>query len=131
MPSLCKSIPLDNGLTLEIRDASLIIAGDRWLVRIEARMAVPLREEDLDPLPEKATIYAILARTFGRKVPFLHVEERHFVDREKKEDLVRSLIENLCKNILPYVGHPEFSKRFVLSRYLRLKRQDPRLFLGA
>jgi hypothetical protein len=32
------------------------------------------------------------------------------------------------KNLLPYLSYPDFSKRFVLSRYKELKTKDPRLF---
>jgi hypothetical protein len=36
--------PLNNGLTLEFWDYSRPIAGDRWFVLLEVRIAIPIRQ---------------------------------------------------------------------------------------
>jgi len=124
-----ETLNLQNGLKLEIWDQSRIIAGDRWLVRMEARAAVPLREEYFHFVPEKDRAYFILRRVLGTEVTYNHVQEKHFVDANQKEEVFNRFVDIFKKNTLPYLQHPDFSRRFCLSRYRELKARDPRLFL--
>ncbi len=41
--------PLNNSLTMEFWDYSRPIAGDRWFVLLEVRIAIPIRPETLPP----------------------------------------------------------------------------------
>jgi hypothetical protein len=123
-----KSIPLKNGLLLEIRDKSRITAGDRWLVRIEARMEIPLENAPLSALPEGERGLEALKKTYGDPLPFQHAQEKHFVDQRDKAAILEGFLENIQKDLLPYLSHPDFPERLILSRCRELKRKNPLLF---
>ena len=72
---LFETITLDNNLDLEIRDLSRVIAGDRWLVSVEARINVPIKIEHLETLHDKEKILAILKETFGREISYRYKQE--------------------------------------------------------
>ena len=62
------SIPLENGLTLELLDASRLLAGDRWLVHLVARMEIPLTPDLLDEVPDGDQLCAVLRQESGDRL---------------------------------------------------------------
>ncbi|MBW1804654.1 MAG: hypothetical protein JRJ85_28510 [Deltaproteobacteria bacterium] len=104
---LFETIKLENDLDLEIWDLSRVIAGDRWLVSLEARINVPITIEHLETLPDKEKILAILKDTLGRKISYRYIQEKFFVDKNK---------------------NPDFARKLVLSKYRELKAKKPHLF---
>ena len=124
-----ETIPLDNGLELEIYDMSRPLAGDRWLVRLEALVNVDFEEEAFESLEDRDRIVAVLRGIYGERVPYQYIQEKHFVDKSNKEKVLQQFVANVKESQVPYLGHPYFSKRFLLSRYRKLKKKDPRLFL--
>ena len=125
---LFETITLDNNLDLEIRDLSRVIAGDRWLVSVEARINVPIKIEHLETLHDKEKILAILKETFGREISYRYKQEKFFVDKNKKRDVFRENLERLKKSVLNYLSRPDFARKLVLSKYRELKTQKPYLF---
>ncbi|MGD2126694.1 MAG: hypothetical protein PVG99_11485 [Desulfobacteraceae bacterium] len=126
--TLVETISLRNKLKLEIWDVSRILAGDRWLLRLEARISVPLKTEFFDAIPEKEKFFPVLEKVFGSEIPYCHVEEKHFVDPNEKEESFQQCLGYLKNNLLPYLNHPDFLRRFVLSRYRALREKNPELF---
>ncbi len=112
--SLVETLALENNLTLEIYDGSRQIAQDRWVIKFIARLAVPV-----DPLV--ADISEVdwdkIKAALGTSLLFEQKRERNFIDVEEKEAVFKSLCENFKATQLPYLTHPEFAKRFILSRY--------------
>jgi len=125
---LFETITLDNNLDLEIRDLSRVIAGDRWLVSVEARINVPIKIEHLETLHDKEKILAIFKETFGREISYRYKQEKFFVDKNKKRDVFRENLERLKKSVLNYLSRPDFARKLVLSKYRELKTQKPYLF---
>ena len=121
-------ISLNNRLEVEVRDLSRILAGDRWLVRLEARAEIPLAREHFDSLPEKEMAFSGLEKALGPRIPYRYTRERHFVAQNDKDPIFHEFLAVFKENVLPYLRHPEFARRFVLSRYRDLKKKDPRLF---
>ncbi len=119
---------LNDGLKLEIWDQSRIIAGDRWLVRLEGRIDVPLRTEYFDAVLEKERVLPILEAALGPALPYRFVREQHFVGGDLKDDVFHGFLERFKQDVLSYLRHPDFPERFALSRYRELKNKDPRLF---
>lgn len=125
---LVDTIILDNGIKVEVWDLSRVLAGDRWLVSLEARVDIPLDPEMLPPTPERQKFLQVLHSVFGNKIPYRYKQERHFVDQKEKEGLFHEFIDLLRKNVIPYLSHKEFAKRLVLSKIRELRSKDPRLF---
>jgi hypothetical protein len=125
---LFEKITLDNGLVLEIWDLSRVMAGDRWLVGLEARLNVPIKIEHLETLPGKEKILAILKDTFGREISYRYNRQKFFVDKNMKRDVFRGNLEGLKESVLRYLSSPDFARKLVLSKYRELKSQKPHLF---
>ena len=125
---LVETITLDNGIKVEIWDLSRVLAGDRWLVSLEARVDIPLVPEILPSSPEKDKFFQVLQRVFGDKIPYRYKQERHFVDQKEKDGLFQEFIDLLRRNVIPYLSHKDFAKRLALSKIRELRSKDPRLF---
>ena len=125
---LVETITLDNALTLELNDMSRVIAGDRWLVSLKARVQSPIATRYFDNHPEREKALETMNRVYGDKVIFENIREKHFVNQNEKESCLRELLNILKENLLSYLSHPEFAKRFVISKYQELKRKQPQLF---
>jgi len=112
--SLVETLELENNLTLELFDRSKQIAGDRWQITLIAQLEVPvdpsvadIREVDWDK------IKAVL----GASLMFEQKRERNFIGAEDKDAVFQSLCEHFKTTQMPYLSHPEFAKRYILSRY--------------
>jgi hypothetical protein len=125
---LFETITLDNNLDLEIWDLSRVIAGDMWLVSLEARLNVPIEIEYLETLPDKEKILAGLKDTFGREISYRYNQQKFFVDKNKKRDVFRENLERLKESVLKYLSRPDFARKLVLSKCRELKAQKPHLF---
>ncbi|HIC85572.1 MAG TPA: hypothetical protein EYP06_04660 [Desulfobacterales bacterium] len=129
---LVETIRLENGLQVELWDLSRVLAGDRWLVVLEARVNVPLDETVLDTesnLPSKSKAAKVLRDKFGDTIPYVYRQERHFIDQKEVERLLDEFVCLVRNNLLPYLSHPEFSKRLIISKVRELYQKDPRLFM--
>lgn len=125
-----EKIPLENHLILEIWDLSRTLAGDRWLVCIEARMDIPLEMKHLEGEPEKEKRFSVMKKRYGAQVPYRYKEKKHFVEQGEKDELIDQFTEIIKKNLVPYLSHPDFAKKFILSRLAELRTKRPELFLS-
>ncbi len=122
-------IQLGQGIALELWDKSRILAGDRYYVCMEAKAQIPYSKEDLNSLPDAQKIFEVFKNHFGPTIPYIFRQERHFIDKNEKDKIFNSFVETFKKNKLPYLLHPEFRKRLVISTYRELKQKNPYLFL--
>ncbi len=76
-PRLLDRHPLANGLTLELWDHSRPLVGDRWFVRLEARVVIPVRAETLPP--ELKAHAALVVEALGEEMIFSQEEARNFI----------------------------------------------------
>jgi hypothetical protein len=125
---LLESIPLENGLTLEILDACRITAGDRWLVHLIARIRVPAAPGLLDSIPDGRRLLEILKRECGETLEYRADLKRHFVSREDRDRVFQEFRDIVRGEKRPYLSHPEFPRRFALSCLSELTRKKPLLF---
>ena len=126
---LVEAIVLKNGLKLEIRDHSRLLAGDRWLVSLEAKAQIPLSKAALDSLPDKEKVFRVLRKIYGDSIPYIYKQEKHFVDQGEKDRLFEEFLTIMKQNTLRYLEHPEFARRLIVSKVRELKTKNPRLFL--
>ena len=129
MATLIEEIQLDNNLRLELWDVSRTIAGDRWLVRLEARINVPLDNRYFESSENGDRHLSLFEEEYGRQIPFVHEEEKHFVDKKDKDRVFNQLLKFFRDNTEPYLSHKAFADRFIMSRLRELKQKKPQLFL--
>ncbi len=122
-------IPLDENITVQLWDKSRILAGDRYYICLEARAEIPYSLEDLDGMADKEKAYQVLRELYGEKIPYVYVQERHFIDKGAKEDVMKGFLENFYKNKLPYLRNPHFRKRSIQAKVRELRQKRPQLFL--
>lgn len=125
-----ETINLNNGIVVEIWDHSRVLAGDRWLVSLEARADIPLDMTQLPALEDedKEKVFQALKKAYSDKIPYRYRQEKHFVDQRERDRIFREFLDLLKSNVLPYLSHKEFARKLVLVKVRELKRKDPRLF---
>lgn len=125
---LVESISLENGLTLDILDSSRVMAGDRWLVHLIARIEVFPAPGLLDPLPDGDRLLGILKQEHGENIEYRADLKKHFVSETDRHRVFQDFKDTVHKEKLPYLSHPDFARRFALSRISELTRKKPLAF---
>jgi hypothetical protein len=110
-PRLIDRQPLSNGLTLELWDHSRPLVGDRWFVRLEARIAIPVRAETLPP--ELKAQAALVVEALGEEMIFSHTEERNFIAASLAPGLLKDMQDRILALAPGYFGHADFAARFI------------------
>jgi len=110
-----RTIELNNGLRLELRDYSNRYFGDYHRIKIEIRCEIPLRGEffagnDDDPQLQEAR------RLYGESLCFERSLERMGVPGAEVEKVRNELIENFLGSSADYLERPEFVSRYVQRR---------------
>lgn len=114
---LIKTLDLENGLQLNIYDASRKLVGDRWLVSLIVRTDVPvtetLKKDSRQPIGNINEIKDIL----GDSVLFEKKREKKFVDTAAKETVFKELCDMFLNSLLDYLSKDIFPKQYVLKAY--------------
>jgi hypothetical protein len=114
---LIKTLDLENGLQLNIYDASRKLVGDRWLVSLIVRMDVPvteaLKKDSRQPIVNINEIKDIL----GDSVLFEKKREKIFIDTDEKETASKELCDMFLNSSLNYLSKDIFPKQYVLKTY--------------
>ncbi len=116
-PKTIEKINLDNGLTLEILDASHKVAGDRWMVKLVACMDIPVMQKWFDGSCELPASLEKLRAGLGDVVRFEFQNQRFFVDNIDKEAVFGQMQGNLVSGKLKYYSHPDFAARFICKEF--------------
>ena len=106
---------LANGLTLELWDHCRAVAGDRWFVLLETRIAVPVKEDTLPP--ELKPLADQVVRALGNEIIFSRTEERNFISSVDLPDLLKDKQDRVLKLAPGYFGHPDFAARFIRAKF--------------
>jgi len=116
---LIKTLDLENGLQLNIYDASRKLVGDRWLVSLIVRMDVPvteaLKKDSRQPIVNINEIKDIL----GDSVLFEKKREKIFIDTDEKETASKELCDMFLNSSLNYLSKDIFPKQYVLKTYAK------------
>ena len=114
---LITTLKLKNRLRLDIFDCSRKLAGDRWLIKLIARMAIPISETIFhNSSHPKETINEIM-RTLGENVLFEQKRERIFVDEAEKEIAFNELYDSFISSTLDYLSNDAFPEKYVLKKF--------------
>ena len=116
MPAtLLRRRALPNGLTLEFHDLSRPMAGDRWQVILEVRLAVPVNAGNLPPdLADRAPE---VAAALGPEVTFTQQEVHYFIDARQVPALLHEIETRLWEGLKDYLGHPDFAGRYLRKKF--------------
>jgi len=114
--------PLDNGLILEFWDLSRPMAGDRWLVVLEARLAIPVGAATL-PSDLKGQ-EAEISRALGPEIIFAQRNERIFIAGDEYPATLKEIEARLLALAPSYLGHPEFAGRFIRKRFTEFQVKE-------
>lgn len=129
-PRIIASIPLENGLTLDLLDASRLLAGDRWLVHLVARIQVPLTPDLLRGVPEGERICEVLKQKDGDVIEYRADLKKHYVDEKDRERTLNEFRDIVLREKVPYLSHPRFARGFVLSRVREIEQGKNRPHLA-
>lgn len=114
---LIKTLKLKNRMRLDIFDCSRKLAGDRWLIKLIARMAIPISETiSHNSSHPKETINEIM-RTLGENVLFEQKRERIFVDEAEKEIVFVELYDSFISSTLDYLSNDAFPEKYILKKF--------------
>jgi hypothetical protein len=122
---LIKKIGLTNGLTLELYDASRRVAGDRWLVSLVAKIAIPNNSPFLDKADASCNDMEAFQKAFGEKILFEKKRARNFIEERKKEETLEGLMTSFLSASLFYLSNDEFPRNFVLSELKKFQETAP------
>jgi hypothetical protein len=113
---------LDNGFCLEFWDLSRPVAGDRWQVVLEARVAVPITAATLPPdlRPRQAQVTAAL----GREILFSQKEVRNFMAAGEVGDLLKEMEARLLSALSAYLVHPDFAGRLIRKKFTEYQEKQ-------
>ena len=117
-----KNIELPDGITLGVSNLSRIAAGDRWFVRLEIAGNIPIKREYFDMIQDADSAFAEAQKRFGPTIRYTYRRERIFVDQKLKDDVFKKLLATFENNILPYLSKSDFWKKFIVSKYIDMKR---------
>jgi hypothetical protein len=107
--------PLNNGLTLEFWDYSRPIAGDRWFVLLEVRIAIPIRPDTL-PSELRGQIDQV-KETLGDEIIFSQKNERNFIAATEAPKILKNMQDSFLGMASGYFGHPDFAPRFIRGKF--------------
>jgi hypothetical protein len=119
---LIETIPLENGLTVEVRDNSRPIAADTTKVELLFRVTVPLNPGDWS-CPAH---YETVRRVFGDTPRFEYRAGRSFVRSAAVEAVSQELRNAFRRDSLAYLSRPDFSRRFTLAKYREIEENPYR-----
>ena len=93
------------------------MAGDRWQVILEVRLAVPVHAGNLPPdLADRAPE---VAAALGPNVTFTQQEVHHCIDARQVPALLQDIETRLWDGLKDYLGHPDFTGRYLRKKICR------------
>ena len=119
-PGLLDRHILDNGLVLEFWDHSRPLVGDRRFVRLEARIAIPMRAETLPP-EFKAQAGQVM-EDLGEEIIFSQSQERNFIAASEARALLQDMQDRILALAPGYFGHADFAARFIRKKIAELQK---------
>ena len=114
---LIKALDLENGLQLNVYDASRKLVGDRWLVSLIIRMDVPVTEALKKDSRESIENIDEIKDMLGESVLFEKKREKKFVDTVEKEMVFKGLCDMFLNSSLKYLSKGIFPKLYILKMY--------------
>ena len=122
--NLIKTIDLENGLKLQLFDASRKLVGDRWLVSLIARIEMPINDlllkKDVSPLLNVDEI----RKALGEKLLFEQKREKIFIDDKEKDEVMKGMQDLFLSSSLSYFSHSDFPQKYILKKFNEKIKKD-------
>ena len=114
---LVDMMSLENGLTLEVYDASRPVAGDRWMVSVVARIEVGVKPEYFEGQHSLEALLDDIRAAVGEKITYRYEKVRNFIAENEKDQVFEGLRQRFLDTNLRYVSGPEFPRKLILKKY--------------
>jgi hypothetical protein len=115
--SIFKTIELENGLTLEIRDESRKIGIDAYVVIMGARIKIQVKKDLFAAKEVSDNQFADILEILGDDILYEYKSERNMIMAKEKEGVFESQVDTFVKNMVPYISRPIFVKKKILKEY--------------
>ena len=112
-----KEVELDNNQTLIISDASRKIADDAYLVRMNARINIPVEKNPFSGNELKELFFEDIVDKVGPVAVYEFAVERNFIMAKDKDKLFEELEQNFFETLGKYISKPNFPKKLILKQY--------------
>ena len=122
---LIGKVRLENGLTLEMFDHSRHVAGDRWLVCFEARVAVEIKPVHFEGDNASGPHFEDILDLLGEKATYRYKKERNFIYEKEKGEVLHEMKKQFMDTNLGYLSSPVFPRMLILRRYKETQSQQP------
>jgi len=118
--TLLKELVLGNGLVLEVTDESSNYYTNFWNLKVVISGTAKVTPAHLEAICPTNPSEEEAKRALGGEVPYHRELTRIGVREEEKEAIIQRLLGSLEENSLPYLRHPSFAGRMVISHWKRL-----------
>ena len=108
---LIQTIELKNRMKLTLYDGSRKLAGDRWLIKLIARMEIPVSDVTFHSVSQTTETANEIQNALGEKVLFEQKRERFFIDETEKETVFKEVYDNFVNSTLEYLSNDAFQER--------------------
>lgn len=113
MKRLIEEIALPNGLTINIWDASRVIAADTTSVVLIVTIRMELKPDYFPAVDH----YKLTTSVFGTEMLYEYRKERTFVKNDEVEPVFQELLETFKTDALPYLCRENFPQQFARSKH--------------
>lgn len=114
---------LTNGMVLSVYDRSRKVAGDRFFVKIECEIALPVHAGFFDKRNENdPELFEEIKQKIGETILFSIPKERNFVAEPDKDSIVSEFIGQVSSNMLTYLDNSVFAQKLFEHRYEEIKK---------
>lgn len=115
--TVVKEVELDNNQTLIISDASRKIADDAYLVRMNARINIPVEKNLFSGSELKELFFEDIVDKVGQVAVYEFAVERNFIMAKDKDKLFKKLEQDFFETLGKYISKPNFPKKLILKQY--------------
>ena len=119
---LLEQTALDGGHQMRIFDNSRKLSDDRWTVSLLVEIDIPVVNSLFKQGKILTEEFNKIKEVIGERVVFKKTIERFFVDQSLKQQVLDQLLADFKQNILIYLNHPDFARKFVLKTYKEKKQ---------
>lgn len=112
-----KTMELENGLTLEIRDESRKIGEDAYVVIMGARMEIQVQKDLFAAQAVSDTKFADILEILGDDILYEYKSERNMIMAKEKDAVFESQVDTFVKNMVPYISKSIFPEKMILKEY--------------
>jgi hypothetical protein len=116
--NLFKTIPLPNGLFMEVWDTSRPIAINTVKVGLMLKVKIEIKPEYF----ENPDQFETTRKIFGADLIFEYNKERSFVEKDAKDAVFTELLDEFKENSLAYISRPTFPSKLAKSKYLEIQK---------